>query len=137
MIATVMGPADRRRIIALSALAGAIVGVGFGFRTDLAIAVPPMMVTLAFLAPAGVPGGVRVAAIGVFLATFIIAAFPALRSRSEGGNTGHVILLGLATAFDAPLRIEPSVYEFVGQYNDTSAFSVVNSYVIRVQRASI
>jgi hypothetical protein len=44
-----------------------------------------------------------------------------------------VILLGLAPAFDAPLRIEPSVYEFVGQYNDTSAFSVVNSYVIRVQ----
>ena len=133
MMATVMGPADRRRIIALSALAGAIVGIGFGFRTDLAIAVPPVMVTLAFLVLAGIPGGVRVAAIGVFLATFVLAAFPVLRSRSEGGNAGHVILLGLAPAFDAPLRIEPSVYEFVGQYNDTSAFSVVNSYVIRVQ----
>jgi hypothetical protein len=51
MMATVIGPADRRRIIALSALAGAVVGVGLGFRTDLAIAVPPVMVTLAFLVP--------------------------------------------------------------------------------------
>ena len=133
MMATVIGPADRRRIIALSALAGAIVGVGLGFRTDLAIAVPPVMVTLAFLVPAGIPRGVRVAAIGVFLGTFVVAAFPVLRSRLEGGNTGHVVLLGFATAFDLPLRIEPSVYEFVGQYNDTFAFSVVNSYVIRVQ----
>src|SRR5262245_46145039 len=55
MMAAVIGPADRRRLVALSALAGATVGFGLGFRTDLAIAVPPMIVTLALLVPAAIP----------------------------------------------------------------------------------
>jgi hypothetical protein len=45
---------DRRRVFQLSVLAGAVIGVGLGFRTDLAIAILPMVVTLATLLPSQV-----------------------------------------------------------------------------------
>jgi hypothetical protein len=129
----VIGQTDRRRAIGLSALAGAVVGLGLGFRKDLLIAVVPVVFTVACLVPTTVSIRVRAGAIGVFFATLIFLAFPILRDSAKGGNTGHVVLLGLGTGFDGPLRIEPSIYEFAGQYNDTLAFSIINSYAIRFE----
>ena len=103
----VLGATDRWRAIAWSALAGVIVGVGFGFRTDLAIAVVPFLLATAMLVPSTVPMRWRAAAVGVFLASFAIVALPVLRGYSTGGNTGHVILLGLGVEFNRPLGSSP------------------------------
>jgi hypothetical protein len=133
----VRGPADRGRVIRLAIVAGTVIGLGLGFRTDLIIAVAPVVVTLACLVPATVPVRVRAAAIGVFLATFLVAGFPILRVYAKGGNTGHVMLLGLGAPFDGPLRVEPAIYEFAGQYNDSLAYSIINSYALRVERRRV
>jgi hypothetical protein len=133
----VVGRTDQRRVLAWSLLAGAVVGVGLGFRTDLVIALVPFAITLAVLVPPAVPIQARIAAIAVFLTTFVVVAFPVLRGLSQGGNNGHVILLGLLAEFDGPLRIEPSLYEFGGRYVDSLAFSTIDSYAIRVEGRSI
>jgi len=129
---------DRRRAFIWSSLAGVVVGVGVGFRTDLLIALVPPLVTIGFLLPMGVSIRSRTIAAAIFLGSFLIVASPALRGYARGGNTGHVVLLGLATDFDRTLRIRPSLYEF-GQYNDTLAFSIINGFAIRVggQRAGV
>ena len=122
-----------RRVISWSVAAGAVLGLGTGFRTDVMIALLPFAITLAILVPPTVPVRVRVAAIAAFLAAFVVVAFPALRRLSQGGNNGHVTLLGLVSEFDGPLRIEPSVYRFGGRYVDSLAFVTIDSYAIRVQ----
>lgn len=121
----------RLRVISLAILAGAVVGTGLGFRTDLALAVVPTVVVLSILLPMQIRAVDRLLAIALFLAAFAVTGFPILRGYAAGGNTGHVVLLGLASEFDRPLRIEPSIYEFAAQYNDTLAFSIINSYAIR------
>ena len=117
-----------RRVISWSVAAGAVLGLGTGFRTDVMIALLPFAITLAILVPPTVPVRVRVAAIAAFLAAFVVVAFPALRRLSQGGNNGHVTLLGLVSEFDGPLRIEPSVYRFGGRYVDSLAFVTIDSY---------
>jgi hypothetical protein len=134
MGALVMGSADRRRIVGLSGIGGAVIGIGLGFRFDLVIAVLPFVLTAAFLVPSGVTPSTRILAIAAFLAALAAATAPLLRGPSgNGSNAGHVALLGLSVDFDRPLRVEPSIYEFAGQYNDSLAFSIINSYAIRVE----
>ncbi len=134
MGALVTGSGDRRRIVGLSVIAGAVIGIGLGFRFDLVIAVLPFVLTAAFLVPADVAPSTRILAIAAFLAALAAATVPLLRGPSgNGSNAGHVALLGLSADFDRPLRVEPSIYEFAGQYNDSLAFSIINSYAIRVE----
>ena len=134
MGALVMGSADRRRIVGLSALAGAVIGIGLGFRFDLVIAVLPFALTVALLVPSSVTLSTRILALAAFVALLAAATVPLSRGSSgEGSNAGHVALLGLSADFDRPLRVEPSIYEFAGQYNDSLAFSIINSYAIRVE----
>ena len=129
---------DGRRTVALAVSAGAVIGAGIGFRKDLMIAVAPMLVTLALLVPASVTVRARAAAIAVFLSVFVTAGFPILRGYATGGgNTGHVALLGLGAPFDGPLRIVPSIYEFAGQYNDSLAYSIINSYALRLEHRRV
>lgn len=134
MGALVTGSAARRRIVGLSVIAGAVIGIGLGFRFDLVIGVLPFVLTAAFLVPADVAPSTRILAISAFLVALIAATVPLLRGPSgNGSNAGHVALLGLSVDFDRPLRVEPSIYEFAGQYNDSLAFSIINSYAIRAE----
>jgi hypothetical protein len=64
---------------------------------------------------------------------FVLVALPIFRGYSQGGTTGHVVLLGLAPDFDRTLRLEPSIYELLGLYNDSFAFSTINSYGNRIE----
>lgn len=128
-------PLEPRRTALLSALAGAVLGVGFGFRMDLLILLPAVLVTLAVFTSSGLTQdmGTRVRALGVFILTFVVLGWPILVALGEGGNTFHVILLGLFTPFDQVLNIQPSaVYEWGYLYNDAYTSQVLNSYVHRL-----
>jgi len=122
---------DSRRVAWWSALAGLVVGIGVGFRTDVMIAIAPLAATIAALSPPRVSWGRRALGVAAFTAALLVVGRPALGGYARGGNTGHVALLGLATEFDRTLRIAPSIYEFVGPYNDTMAFSIINGFAAR------
>lgn len=120
-----------RRVVWWSALAGILIGIGVGFRTDAMIAIAPIAVTIALLSPPDVSATRRIAALAVFVATVVVVGWPAFGGYARGGNTGHVALLGLADDFDRTLRIRPASYALVGPYNDTMAFSIVNGFAAR------
>src|SRR5262249_52820962 len=89
----VCGPPGPRRVLALSALAGAVVGLGVGFRTDVFVAIPPFLVTAALLLPSGASARLRGIAVATFTISFLLVARPVLGGYSQGSNTGHIILL--------------------------------------------
>ena len=128
----VVGRPSPRRTLALCALAGGVVGFGLGFRTDLMIAVLPFLAVVAVVAPA-LSFRLRAGAMLTFLVSFVVAAFPVLGMYSHGNNVGPVALLGLTKPFDETLGIQPSIYEYGAQYNDSLIFSVVNSYAVRIE----
>ena len=86
--------------MAAAVVFGVVLGVGFGFRNDLLIVVPPWVLVVV----CGLPGPIwrnlgdsRVSRWRVSAVVFLIAAAPILSAYSRGSNSGHVALLGLMT----------------------------------------
>jgi hypothetical protein len=123
-----------RRLMALSALFGAVLGIGFGFRNDILIVVPIYVAALMLWKPPGELATIRRRTIALALAaaTFAVAALPIVRAYGRGSNSGHVALLGLMPAFDQRLGISGSIYEWGYGYRDEYAVAVINSYTTRV-----
>ncbi len=118
---------------ALAVAAGAIVGVGLGFRTDLLIMVVPASLALLMAAPAEVrPMRVKAEAFALFAGTFVLTAFPILRAYAAGNNIWHVIVLGLTDPFDARLGVSSTFYSIGPFYNDSYINVTINSYAHRV-----
>ncbi len=132
MVKYALGP---RKTVLLGALAGVVVGVGIGFRGDLLIFIPAVLVTLAAFTPSGFTNDLRarLGAMVVFVLTCVALAWPTMSVMSRGGNTFHVILLGLFSPFDQALNIQPpAVYEWGNFYNDAYASNILNSYAHRL-----
>ncbi|MCP4902394.1 MAG: hypothetical protein GY906_35960 [bacterium] len=116
----VKGPLGRRRLIWLSAAAGFCVGIGLGFRSDILIAIPAVVVTISFFVPGGWRCNLRLklVALLVFLATFFVAATPVLRLERSAHATSHVVLLGLTNRFTEALGLSGTLYEWSHIYSD-------------------
>jgi hypothetical protein len=129
-----MGPLQPRRVLAWAAAFGALLGIGFGFRNDLLISVPPFAAVVLLCLPGRAWAQLRLklAALALAALTFTIVAWPILTAYREGSNTGHVALLGLMTPFDKPLGVEGSLYDWGHTYLDGFASVTVKSYSARV-----
>lgn len=125
-------PAPRRTAIQCL-LAGILLGVGIGFRTDLVIFAPIFIASLVLVAPRGEGRDMtmRLAGSALFVAVLLVTAWPALRAIAGGGNTYHVIALGLMSPFDKPLGITPSIYEIGYFYNDLYVSEIINDFARR------
>src|SRR5262249_54509272 len=129
--------ADRpRTALSLAALFGATLGIGFGFRNDLLIVVPLIVVALFAWTPPRTmrAAGLRAGAMAVAAVTCAIVAYPILSGYTRGSNSGHVALLGFVTPFDKPLGVTPSVYEWSHLYSDGYTDAIVESYSTRVHK---
>jgi hypothetical protein len=124
-----------RRLIAVSAVLGMALGIGFGFRTDVAINLAPFVAAVMLFSPDGLRRrfGTRVLAIVVCVSAFWMCARPVLNAYRGGNNLWHVSLLGLMDPFDQHLGVTPSIYSFGNSYSDDLMITIVNSYAARVQ----
>jgi hypothetical protein len=124
-----MPPFSRVRTVALSAAFGLILGIGFGFRNDILISLPPFIAVMTVLLPVKWREEVRLKAACVALAAvvFVVSAWPILHGYGEGSNTGHVAVLGLTTGFDDPLGVTRPPYDVGTLYNDRYAGAVIGS----------
>jgi hypothetical protein len=110
-----------RSLLMLSAAYGAVIGFGYGFRSDLLVMAPFGVLVLALLPP----GPLRLcwrrnlAAAGLALAAFLIVAAPALRGLASGGCHYHYALLGLTTPMTSALGLRPSLYGLGDPMADT------------------
>ena len=114
-------PMTFRVTIAMAALFGATVGIGYGFRSDLIVMVPfGAIIALLFL-----PGSFRqewrrnVLAAVAMLAAFVAAGYPPLKGQETGGCQFHYGLLGLTTPLVRALGLENPIYVFGDHLSDT------------------
>jgi hypothetical protein len=134
----VIRPMTWRATLALAAAFGAVVGVGYGFRSDLLIMVPFGLGVIGLL----LPGSWRIqwrrnlAAVSVALASFLVVGWPALRGLETGGCQFHYSLLGLTTPFTRALGLQPSIYTFGDHFLDAFVDLKVGDYGHRVMNAA-
>lgn len=129
-------PVRRGRLLALATAYGAVLGVGYGFRTDLLINLPLIVVVLfAFLqGPLTANLLLKSAATAVFVATFAIVSWPITSAvYQKGGCQWHVALLGMQSPFDGPLRIASAPYDFGYRYEDGFVIRGVQGFARRTQ----
>lgn len=122
---------SRRTLLALSAITGVVIGVGFGFRMDVAVMAPIAIGCIWFFCGRRPWTNLeeKVQATLVLTLALLISAGPILYKLSSGGsNAFHVILLGYAEDFDTSLGIEASVYGFLPFYNDKYLEAAIQAY---------
>lgn len=124
------GHIARQWTILLLAVTGVLIGIGIGFRFDLAILVPLVAAVILFMQPGSWLSNlkIRLAATATFIACFLIAASPTLIGMSGGGNMPHVVILGLMEEFDQRLGFEPAFYGLGYHYLDMYANTLANSF---------
>lgn len=120
----------RSRLALMAAVAGAVIGVGLGFRTDLMVCVPAFVVAILFVIPGADLPAMR--AKGLALALFAIAlvasGWPVLRSASAGSNSSHVVVLGLMQTFTQELGLEAPAYDLGAIYSDTFGATLIAAH---------
>lgn len=127
-------PVRRRTLLLVCATYGAVLGIGYGFRTDFLANLPVLpLVLFAFL-----EGGVtkrlalKAAATAVSIAMFVVVSWPALTAvYDKGGCQWHVALLGLQAPFDPALHVTPAPYDFGYAYSDGYIDWTVRGYANR------
>lgn len=132
----VVRPVRARTVLALAFAYGAVLGLGYGFRTDFLANLPVFVIVLfAFLAE-GVTRNLLLKAVGaaLFVITFVGVSWPASSAvYQKGGCQWHTVLLGLQSPFDVNLGILPAPYNFGDDYADGYIENVVNGYARRTQ----
>ncbi len=104
--------ASRAVTIGAMAVAGAILGVGFGIRTDAAIYLPLILSTLIAFRPrlTGADLVTRLAATAVGMACFAVTASPILRVYQSANSFAHVAMLGLTDQSRDWLQLQAPPY---------------------------
>ncbi|MBI2422054.1 MAG: hypothetical protein HYV27_04420 [Candidatus Hydrogenedentes bacterium] len=124
----------RNLSLLLSAFCGALLGIGIGFRTDLAIAVPAFLLALP-LAPVESRAGLRwrLFAGVTFILAFIGAGYPILQELAkESGHFAHVTLLGFLNFCDRRLGVAAPLYHLGDPFSDFYLANAVQSYMHRI-----
>ena len=136
LVALAVRPWRRRDVLLLSLGYGLVMGVGYGFRTDLLVDIPPFLITVALFLPGGVLRNlpVKAAAVGLFAAGFIAAGWPIITTVvSGGGCQWHVFLLGLTSPFNDALGVSGGTYGWGHLYQDEYLWATVSSYANRLR----
>jgi len=130
----ILRPASSRLTIGLAAAFGAVVGFGYGFRSDLIVMVPFGLLVIAFL----LPGRLRMmwrrnlAAAAAALAAFLIVGSPPLQGQRTGGCQFHYALLGMTSPLTDQLNVLSPMYAFGNHFLDTFVDLKVGDYGNRV-----
>jgi hypothetical protein len=128
--------ASRKSAILSTVAAGLTAGVGFGFRTDLLLVVPFFFFVLGLFIVRTRLRKLRLAALCAlaFGASFAVTSAPVLSFHRDGGEIGHVALLGLTTPFNHPLGLTDPVYDIGAIYLDYDMYRFTQQYAAMATR---
>lgn len=126
-------------VAALAAAYGAVLGLGYGFRTDLLIDLPVIVIVLCGFLPGGLSKNLilKGVATALFIATFWLVSYPVTSAVAErGGCQWHVALLGLQSPFEEKLHLTPAPYDFGYVYADGYVIRGVQGFANRTDPAA-
>jgi hypothetical protein len=126
-------PLTTRTLLLLCGLFGVVAGIGVGFRPDVVMWFPMLVVALLFAQHAGLRRRLTAAALGlaVSVTAFGVIGRPVLAQYKAGSNFGHVALLGFAREFDARLGVRSGPYTVAPYYNDEFMYAAISGYAAR------
>jgi hypothetical protein len=129
----VLTRASRRTTATGAAVVGAVLGLGFGMRTDVLAYVIIILVAVLCFRPEFNRRDLatRVIAMSAALLAFVIVSWPILQGYQGGDNVAHVAVLGLTDSSRQDLRLWDVPYSFGHLYNDFYVEAVINGYVER------
>jgi hypothetical protein len=136
VIALAVQPRRPRDVLLLALCYGVVMGVGYGFRSDLLVDLPVFFVAVVLFLPGGVAGNLvlKAGALGCFAAGFLAAAWPIVSAVTQsGGCQWHFVLLGLTTPFNDALGVSGGSYNWGHLYKDEYVWASVSSYAGRVR----
>lgn len=135
----VIRPMSRAHTLALAALYGAIVGLGYGFRSDLAVMVPFGAAVVLLLLPGHLRGNIVRNALAAFalVAAFGVVAAPVIAGLKSGGCQYHFALLGLTGPATTELHLTPPIYRLGNHALDIFGNLKVGDYTTRVMHTPL
>ena len=109
-------PLNRKVVLGLSIVGGVILGLGFGFRTDLIIVIIPFLATIFLFLPGSVLHNIKlkIGASALFLTFFFIISWSIISIRASDNSIFHVALIGLTSDRTSRLGITTPLYDFGG-----------------------
>ena len=117
--------------VAWSVVAGALTGIGMGFRIDIVTLAPLYLLSILVFFPGRLAANLPMkgASALAFMLALVLCAAPVFRnSLSGGGNMPHVLVLGLMGGFDPKLGLASSFYGLGHHYLDMYASTLLNGY---------
>jgi hypothetical protein len=109
-----------RRALLVTLLAGTTAGIGYGFRSDVAILLPLGIGFLAFAPRRRITA--RAGLVGAYAGSFLLLASPIL-VLGNSSNVGSLIMQGAAEPFRAFLALCPAPYALGYAYSDELTLS--------------
>ena len=127
---------SRLRLCFVMAALGVWLGIGYGFRPDVLITLPLLIVTILFFRPISLRKGWLDGALAsvVLFCAFIAAASPVFSAfnANVGSCTWHFSLLGLSEVHTGMLGVVQADYSWLVHYDDLVVWRSVESYGERV-----
>lgn len=127
-------PASWKGTLSIAAAYGAVLGLGYGFRSDFLVCIPPLFLTLLGFLDGGLFRnlGLKAAAAVLCGAMFLLVGWPVISSvYRSGGCQWHTAVLGFSRDFSEPLGIGAAPYDVSREYLDDYAYVTVTSYTAR------
>jgi len=122
------------RVLAISLGAGLVLGIGYGFRTDLLITIPAFIATVFLFLDAGWRDRLKYGAAGsgVFLVVFYASAWPVITAvKDTWGCQWHTAIIGLGADATRDLQLAPAPYDWLDGFTDEFVYATSTSYAAR------
>jgi hypothetical protein len=124
------------RVLPLSALGGAILAIGAGFRVDVIVGLPALMLSIAWLLTSRANGATSRVAASATIAILIFAVLYAPLTRGFDRSTQrvsfqHLFLLGQSAPFSEALGLSAPYYQFAHAYDDSYVSAIARDYAYR------
>lgn len=125
---------DLRAASLLGAFAGLVLGVGFGFRADVLVALPMLLVAVAVFWPERwrLSLAPRAAATAAIVTVFAAFALPVIMAFSSGGNLFLMGVHGQTKPFTEFLDLQQNLYGTGTLYLDPYAVALTNAHDLLV-----
>jgi hypothetical protein len=124
-----------RSVLSISVAAGLVLGIGYGFRSDLLIVVPAFLGMTLFL-DAGWRDRLKYGSAGfaVLLVVFYAIARPVIESVSYSWNCQwHTTVIGLSDPMTRNLQLRIPAYDWFAGFSDELVYSTTTTYAARTQ----